>query len=471
MKQYVLVYTLGLIALSAAGSGRADDQYTGLRSPYSDWSVFAEADHTDNVTLASSAVADTIETAGVRGGLYRDTGRLIADIAGTLRYEQFQNHTFDSDTRGQFVGTVSYAIIPGRFKWIVQDTYGQVVGDVYAPPTPQNRVNANYLMTGPDANVSIGSGFDLLAGARFAAADFANSSYGNVVNDQSLSAHVGLRERLSKSSSVSLNGAYTRIAYQGSQSPTFDRSEVAVAYTSRSERGGGAIELGATQVKSDQSLVGSQTSPLARLMFFRRLTPSWNLNVSGSREFRDNGLGLQSALDASQVLNGQVVPVSAGGSDAVDLLLAQSLSRTDSVRVSFDFVRPRTSIAVSSSFQKDRYPYSATPLDRESWTVGGGINRRVRPLLTAHLRASVTNRAPEGALPGDRTTQEDAGLDWQVGRLMLVTLGYEHANRATDVGGASYQYNRIALHVSYGVPEHHLKFQQAAPSESVSMTR
>ncbi len=470
MKQYVLVYTLGLIALSAAGGVLADDQYTGLRSPYSDWSVFAEADHTDNVTLAPGGVADTIEMAGVRGGLYRDTGRLIADINGTVGYEQFQNHTFDSSTRGQFVGSLSYAVVPGRFNWVVQDTYGQVVGDVYAPPTPLNRVNANYLMTGPDVNFSIGSNFDLLAGARFAAADFANSSYVNAVNDQSLSAHVGLRERLSKSSSLSLNGAYTRIAYQGSESPAFDRSEVTAAYASRSERGGATVELGATQIKSDRGNLGAQTSPLARLMLFRRLTPSWNLNVSGSREFRDNGLGLQAALGGSQVLNGQVVPITVGSGSAVDLLLAGSLSRTDSLRVALDFVRPRTSIALSGSVQKDHYQYSATLLDRESWTVGGGVNRRVRPLLTAHLRANVTKRAPDGTLPGDRTTQEEAGLDWRVGRLTQVTLGYEHANRATDFGGVSYQYNRIALHVSYGVPEHHLAFQQAAPSGPMGTT-
>ena len=460
---WVLIFTAGIVL--------ADDQYVGLRSPYTDWALFVDGGHTDNVTLAPGGVGDTIETAGVRGGLYREAGRLVADIKGAVSYEQFQNHTFDSSTLGQFVGTVSYAVIPGRLAWVVQDTYGQVIGDVYAPPTPLNRVNANYVSAGPDADVPISNGLDLLAGARFSAADFSKSGYLNPVNDESLSARIGIRGRLAKNSSISVNGAYARISYQANGAPTFDISEITGRYESRTERGGSMFEVGATQIKSDQSNIGSKNSPLARITVFHRLTPSWNFNATGSHEYRDNGLGLQSALSGSQVLNGQVVPVNMGNNGSVDLLLTQSLSRADSLRAAFDFVRPRTSIDLYGSLQRDHYPFSATGLDRDSWQVGLGVARRLRPTLTLRAAGSVSRRAVQGALPGDRTTQMDMGLDWRVGHLTQLRLGYERVSRVTDMGGAPFQYNKIALRVSYGLPERYVDFQRIGTSDSAGVNR
>ena len=95
----------------------------------------------------------------------------------------------------------------------------------------------------------------------------------------------------------------------------------------------------------------------------------------------------------------------------------------------------------------------------------------MRPTLTLRAAGSVSRRAVQGALPGDRTTQMDMGLDWRVGHLTQLRLGYERVSRVTDMGGAPFQYNKIALRVSYGLPERYVDFQRIGTSDSAGVNR
>ena len=330
----------------AAGPAGADDIYSGLRDA-AHVVVAARgraAYRCQRRTLEPGGPSDTIATAGVDASVYRDTGHLKLDFDGSLRYEDYLDHTYPSHTLGQLVGTAQYAFVPDRFVWMLQDTYGQTTINPEAPTTPQNRINANYVSTGPDAALPLGNSLDLLLGARYAQANFQSNPVAQVDND-TVSGNLGLRERLSPTSSLSINATASRLDYQDTPLPGYDQQSLYGRFDARSARGGLALDLGASQLKQNGQTV---RDPLARLTLFHRLTPSWNVNLAVSSEFQNSAQALQSALSNARVLNGQLVngaTAPAGGppgSAVADINLTQAPFRSDSARLAFDFVRPRT---------------------------------------------------------------------------------------------------------------------------------
>jgi hypothetical protein len=447
----------------ALGPACADDIYSGLATPHTSWSLFAGALRTDNATLEPGGPGDTIATAGIDASVYRNTGHLKLDFDGSVRYEDYLDHTYPSHTLGQLVGTAQYAFVPERFAWMLQDTYGQATINPLAPTTPQNRINANYASTGPDAALPLGSTLDLLLGARYAQANFQSNPVAQVDN-HTVSANLGLRERLSPASSLSINATASRLEYSGTPLPGYDQESVYGRFDSRSARGGVALDLGASQLKQNGQTV---RDPLARLTLFHRLTPSWNVNLSVSSEFQNSAQALQSALANERVLNGQLVnggTSSAGGppgSTVADINLTQAPFRSDSARLAFDFVRPRTTFDVSGAVTHQRYQFQlgSNGFDRDITDAGAAFTRRLRPTLDFHVDGNYEYRKPLAALPADHTTSADAGLGWRAGTMLAVSLDYLYEQRSTEVGGLPYKSNRIYLGVTYGPPRPHVAFE------------
>lgn len=455
-----------------AGSAAADDLYQGLQTPHTSWSLFAGAAYTDNAALvAGNTTSDTIAIGGVNGSLYRDTGRLKADVDGSVQYEDYLDHTFTSQTLGQLVGAASYAIVPDRFNWVLQDTYGQVTVDPLLPPTPANRINANFVSTGPDGFLRLGGSTELLLGARYGESDFQSNPVAQV-SDRTVTGNLGLLERLSPTSSVSLNASAAHIEYQAPGSPAYDQDELYGRFFSRSQRGGVSLDLGVTELRESGSSV---YDPLVRLTLFHRLTTSWNLNLGVGTQFSNSGQAFQSAFTGITVVNNQTVPgglVGLGpqpGAGVADVILAQTAFRDDYGTVGFDFVRPRTSFGVSGTLTRQRYQFGGAGQDRDLVDGSAHFTRRLRQTLDFHATASYERLTPQGALPGYRSWVGDTGFSWRPGALLAVTLSYHLQDLTTDVGGAPFRVNQVYLGLSYGPPKPHVSF--APPGQPATQTQ
>ena len=470
MKQHssrrVAIVTVALAGALAAGSAAADDLYGPFATPHTAWSVFAGATRTDNATLLPGGPSDTVATAGVDLSLFRDTGHLRADVDGSLRYEDYLDNTYPGHTLGQVTATAAYAFIPERFVWVVQDTYGQTNANPEQPTTPQNRINANYLSTGPDAALRLGGTLDLLVGARYSQSYFQSNPFAQV-DSRSESGTLGLRDRLSTSSSISVNVTDAHVEYQEPGNPSYDQATVYGRYDARSTRGGLALDVGVAQLRDAG---GTVHDPLARLTLFHRLTPSWNVNLGVASEFQNSAQALQAAFAGERVVNGQLVNGATGsaggppGSTVADIVLSQAPFRSDTAQLAFDFVRPRTSIDISGSAGRQRYQFGASDLDRNVAQGGASFSRRLRPTLDFRLGGLYARRTPLSTLPGDRTTSGTASLDWRPGALLAVTAAYFHDRRSSDVGGISYTANRIYVGFSYGPPRPHVEFETPGQS-------
>jgi hypothetical protein len=466
------------LALCCAGLGAAvtpaaaDDLFSGLQAPHAVWSAFGGATYTDDATRLANGPSDTIAVAGVGGSLYRDSGRLRADLDGSVHYEDYLHGTYPSHVIGQLQANASYALRPEQVLWVLQDVYGQLNANTLQPSTPQNRINANTFSTGPDAYLNLGGGLALNLGARYSQGDY-QSAAAAPLNDRRVTANAGLERRLSSDGRLSLNASGTRVEYREPGAPSYDIREYFARYQARGPRTGVALEAGTTTLTENNARVND---PLLRLTFFRRLSPFWNLNLGAGSEFRNTSSALQGALANRTVVNGQVAPgtvvgdPSRPGAPVVDVNLSRNAFRDTYGRASLGFVARRTSLSFSGGLGRERYQFSTVNLDRNTSNLGVTATRQLRPSLGLHAAVTVVRREPSASLPGDRTNNADLGLDWRSGSLLAWTLAYHREQRSADTGGFAYHENRIYLGFTLGPPKPALTTPGVGPAGGRQLT-
>lgn len=452
--------------LAALGGGSAevlaDTPFQGLETPYSTWAVSTGLDRTDNATLLPGGPSDTIATAGVEGGLFRDSGHLRADLTGSLRFEDYLNGTYKSHLLGQAVALTSYSFLPERFVWMLQDTYGQATANSFQPATPQNRINVNTFQTGPDAYLPLGDGNRLQLGARYSQSDFQRNPVAQIAS-RSYTGNVGLIHALSPNSLASVNVSSTRVEYRIDAIPSYNDTQFFGHYESKSRRMGVSVDAGVAQIRQSGSTI---SDPVLRLSLFRRLTASWNINLGAGTQYTNPGNQFQNALSGTRVVNGQIAPGSAGGtaSGPVDLNLDQAAKRSDYVSATLDFVRPRTFASLDASLSRERAVFGSSAFDRDVSHLGGGLTRRLRPSINLHFTANYDRRTPKSsALPGDRTTNADLGVDWRMGSMLQATFDVTHEKRSADLNGFGYSDNQVLVQLTYGPPRRTIQFQPPGP--------
>lgn len=458
-----------LAAVAAAAPAAADDIYSGLQTPHTSWSLFAGATYTDDATLVPNGPSDTIATGGFGLDLYRDTGRLQADIDGSVRYEDYLKDTYPGHVLGSLIGKASYAMVPERLNWVITDTYGQIAANTLLPTTPYNRINVNSVSTGPDGDIPFGGTTDLTLGARYSRSDFQQNPLVPQVSTDSVTGRLGLVEHLTAASSLSFNLSSSHVEYVANGIPGYDEFDAFGRYDNKSARGGLSLDIGASEIKESGR---TDHNPLVRITAYHRLTPSWNVNLSLGSQFLNTGQGFASALDSQHAVNGQVTPTNPGApgqptTGIPNLQLGQSPYRSDSANISFDFVRPRTQINFGGGYSRNTYPFTTGSLNLKSGQATAALTRRLRQSLNFLVNASYITQSPAGTLAGNRTTTESAGFEWRPGALLAITLTDIHTDRSSTAGisGVSFVQNMIYLGLTYGPPKPVIRFDSLGPQD------
>jgi len=113
---------------------------------------------TDNVARVSTDEQDeTIASVGAQLRLDHESRRLRANVETRLEYRDYLDNTYDGEVVGNLLANGVFAFVEDRFTWTVTDTFGQTTQNQFAPSTPDNRANVNYLSTGPDFTLPLGS--------------------------------------------------------------------------------------------------------------------------------------------------------------------------------------------------------------------------------------------------------------------------------------------------------------------------
>ena len=387
---------------------------------------------TDNVSLVpTDQVRQTMATADLDFALQQQGPRLDTDLKGNFTYLDFLQHAYSGELLGRFDGLAHLALVPGRLTWALQDDFGQQQLNAFEAPTPANLENVNYLNTGPDLKLPLGStGFLDLSG-RYGRTQYQTSPFDNNRVFASLAWGLSLSAR----SSVSLDGNTEHVLFDNTALNTdFDRSSGYVHYELHGARTELVANLGATELNQGSA---SRSGPLIALELTRKLSPAAKLTLKAGQELTDASTSF-SALESGAMGAISIAPAA----------LTSNNYTSTYASVGWDYERDRTTLALSARSAKDTYEGQSS-LDN---SLSGGelkLNRKVTRALSAELLGSLyytdythANYKTEDGLVG-------AALTLREGRGLEFRLRYNHVSRVATGIGTGFRENIAFLTIGY----------------------
>lgn len=398
------------------------------------YGVDVGAGRSDNVARVGAAEqSDTIATVGGELDLDHESKRLTANVASRLEYRDYLDDTFDSEVIGNLIGRAQLQIVEERFKWVVEDTFGQTTRDQFAAETPTNRENVNYLSTGPELTLSLGGRNDLILRGRYEDVHYEEAELGN----DRVRGDLVLQRELSKATKAGLNVSTDRVRYDDEMlAPDFDRNEAYLSYDVQAARTTLSVQGGITEIRSDGE---SDDGWLGRLSLTRRSSSALTLGLELGHEFSDAG---RAFVQQQQLQPGAVDPV----------LVQQTGAPFESVygAVTAQFSRNRTSMNVRLARYDEQY--DALPLfDRERLTADFTLQRNLNAALVANFAAHYARQEYESFEREISDLSASLGLRWSIGRATSLSFEYRYLDRADDIEGGDYRANELWVRAAWRV--------------------
>jgi hypothetical protein len=460
------VSALALVSIFALKSAAAAEPFTAAQpvtaaEPLT-YGVDVGVAETDNVTLApTNKVSQTMAVADVDFDVNRRSRLLDVDAKGNFSDINYLQGAYGNQLIGRFDGVAHVALIPERLTWALSDDFGQAALDPFAPSTPTNLENVNYVSTGPDLNLRLGPTSFFNASVRFARAQYQTSPF----NSDRILGNLAWGRLLSAQSSVSLNGNVERVLFDNTalnsdftHTSGFGRYEVHGARTEFSadlgattiSQGGASTTGGPVTIGQGGTLTtggsqggGSTTGGLAKIELARKLSTAAKLTLSIGHDLTD-------ASSSFSNLQGGAIGV-VGTAPAA---LTSNTYTTNYASAGWQYQRNRTTLAVSGRWERDTYGGESL-LDYTR----SGAEFRVERKLTRALSAEIFGRYYKTNYPhfivspasgsADFDDELIAGvLTWRHGRGLEVKLKCEHDARVA-MGINGYRENRAVLTVGY----------------------
>jgi hypothetical protein len=392
------------------------------------------ANQTDNIRRTPTAQeSETIGTAGLQFSLGQLTPRLQADVVGNLAYNEYLDNTYDSEVLGNFRADASFALIPQRLEWVFADNFGQVLTDPFAPVTPDNRENINYLSTGPDLTLGLGEATRLQVGGRYALTTYETSP----LDSDNITAQLGLIRMLSSSSQVSINARNQSVSYDKVANADYDQTDAYLRYQVAGARTRLALDAGYSRLDSD-SASDTEGGALIRLDISRRVSAASIVTLNAGREFMSSG-GTFAATQGASIIDLGTTP----GRQTVQPFIS------DHASVGWIFNRFRTGLSLLGTWTDESY--RDTPaLDQTLATFNGTVQRQLAQNTSLALNTSYTQASFDQ--PGGDYDEWSAGLSfaWRLSRNLSISAGYTHWDRSSDLPLSNYTENRFSLLFGYG---------------------
>lgn len=392
------------------------------------------AGRSDNVGLtADNEQEEDIAAAGLRFSLAQSSARLEVDAVGDLAYVEYLDDTYDSDLLGSFAGNARFRFVPERFEWMISDNFGQVLTDPFTPPTPGNRENVNYLTTGPDATLALGSQSRLRLSGRYSLGTYEYSP----LDFDTLGGGVTLERDLSSASAVSLHVTAARTEYdEATLDADYDQNDAFVRYQVTGARTSLGLDAGYTVLDRDTA-DDKEDGLLLRMDVVRRVSSASTISLAGGREFSNSGV----AFAGMQTIGGVGQGTASGRQTAQPFL-------NDSAHLGWNFARQRTAFGLFASWSEQSYEDDNT-LDQTLTGGGGRFSRELSPRTSLGLQAQYSQVDYQVGADYD-DLYADVNFSWQLSQHMSLTATYGYYERMGDLPGSDAKENRYLLSISYG---------------------
>ena len=387
---------------------------------------------TDNIALvADDKVSQTIGITDLDFAYKQQSLRLDADLKGDFSYLDYLQHAYSGQLLGRFDGLAELALVPERLTWTLQDNFGQALLNPFAVPTPANLENVDYLVTGPNLKLRLGSSSFLDLSAHYARAQYETSPF----DSNRLLGSLDWGFQLSPLSTLALDALNEHVLFTDTAVNTdFVRSSLYGHYQLHGARTEVVGILGATEVTQGGVSI---TRPLVRVAVTRTLSPTAKLTLSAGQELTDASSSF-SVLQSGAIGSIKAAPAPVTAAPYTRIYTS----------VEWKYERVRTGIALSGRWEKDSYETDPSFDNNAS-----GSEVRLYRNLTRTFRAEFlgsldytdyaqTNfTARDSLLGGALVLREGRGLEFR--------LRYSHMSRAATGIGSSYNENLAFLTIGY----------------------
>jgi hypothetical protein len=405
--------------------------------------------YTDNIRLvATDTQTDTIGVLSTDFLVHEQTRHLDAEVAANLQYLTYAHNIYTNELLGDLAGYGRFALLPGRLDWVVQENFGQQQLSPGTPITPLNLENINYLSTGPDVSVPLGSQLHAQMSVRYSKVSYQlhnNFLQLNDLNNNRGDASLALVHPLSATSNASLNASAERVSFDDSiDNPDYTTRLGYLHYDAQGARSKLTLDVG-----YDDALVEGARShgALVRADATRALSGASTLELSVGQDISDTGNLLRQMQTSNNVT-----------------LATGALQRSEDpftnryARANWRFDRHRTGFGL------------ALTQFRETHTIESNLNR-TRTELDANARRNLSEALVLSAAAGyahdsyfSSTTPSDtyrwgtADVAWRFGRRVQLRVQYSHIDQRSAAVSNTYTENRFMLTVglatekSAGIP-------------------
>lgn len=386
----------------------------------------------DNIRrVPSGEESETILTTGVELAVLRDEGPLHADVNVDLSYLDYQDQAYDAEVTGMANADLRYLFVPGRFEWVLIDSFGQSEIDPFAASTPDNRENINYFTTGPDFTVRLGSVGSLTLFGRYSATQFEDSDF----DDERLLGGLSFGRELSARSNVSLNVTAERVEFDDATAGSnYDRQSAFLRYEIEGARTTIGAEAGYSEIHDDGS---TNSSPLFALDISRDLSGRSVLTFRGGVRSSD----ASTALRAGNEQGG-------GAPSGPDQVSSTDPFDTSHASLGWQFSAQRTQFNLSAGWEQDEYENQSL-LDRERNFYQASASRQITPRVSLRAQGSLYSTDYDTSNQDDDEAQFGAYLSWNaVGRL-YIEVDLEHFKRDSSNPLSEYDETRAFLRFAW----------------------
>lgn len=404
--------------LSASESAYAELQYgLGLGLGY-----------TDNVLRDDrSNMEETIGITSVDLTWLERTRRLDADVTVNLSYLDYLDDTVDSEWFGSADGAVVLGLVPERFTWLFQDSFGQVQADPFQPSTPETRESLNYFTTGPDFTLRFGASTFVRIFGRYSVIDYEQS----LLDAERSGGGFAFGRQLSPRSELVLNGIAEDVSFDAVSNQDFERQHLFLSYDVQGSRTDLRAELGYTWLDME---AGETGGALANVSILRRVSPSSSVELAFGTRF----------TDASESMRGGAVFVGGGG----DITASADPFENRSAALSWRYTRNRTGVVIGASWHDDNYEQESQ-FDRTRFAYEASFTRAFSPTLEGGFRAILTKEEFDTTQFEADEMQFSLDLSWRIARTLGLTLTLDHTTRNSSGDLGEFDENRAYLTLSY----------------------
>lgn len=402
--------------------------------------IAAGVGETDNVNLSSTnPKSQTIAAADLDFDLRRSGSRLDASALGNFTDLYYLQGAYSNQVLGRFDGLATAKLWSDRLRWVVADDFGEEQTDPFAVITPVNLERVNVFSTGPDLTLRPSYASFITLDARYNQISYQRSPFDghNLVG----SAEIG--RQLSPLSSLSLVAQAEELRFDNTTVNTdYNRREAYGRYRIQGARTAVDVQLGATQAND---VVSSwKTSPLARLLLTRGVSPFSVITLGGGREYTD-AAGSFSSLRSGA--GGGIVVAPASQTTGNYLRTYGSAG--------WQFARLRTTFGLTGNWERDTYDlqpiYDGTRADVEL-----NLGRALTPRLSVNVSGSADRYEYLNQGFTDKFGTVGAGFVYRPGRWVIIYARYDHAFRRSSAAagapllvGARYDENRAFVMIGY----------------------